>query len=90
MERKKEIGTLVTWFENKAFGFVHQVVDGEVRSYFVHISQVAGKPKVGDTLRFEVGEGRKGPAAKNVEIVPATETPALAGMAALLSGKADQ
>jgi len=76
----------MTWFETKAFGFIHHVVDGEVRSYFVHISQVSGKPKVGDTVRFEIGEGRKGPAAKNVEIVPAAETKALASVAALLSG----
>jgi cold shock CspA family protein len=72
MERKKETGILMTWFKTRGFGFVHQTVDGEVRTYFVHISQIIGKPEVGASVRFDAGESKKGPVALNVEIVTRT------------------
>jgi cold shock CspA family protein len=82
----KEAGILQTWFEARGFGFIHRVVDGEVRSYFAHISQMHGVPKAGATVRFNVGlaggSGRsKGPIAKNIEILDSA-----AGLNALAGG----
>jgi len=58
----------VKWFsERKGYGFIEQDDGGEI---FVHHSSInrAGfkTRKEGDRVRFEVGEGTKGPAAQNV------------------------
>jgi cold shock CspA family protein len=70
-KQMKEVGVVMTWFTDRGFGWVHRVVEGEVRGYFTHISQCNGIPKVGDVVHFNIGVGRgsRGPVAKNVEIV---------------------
>jgi uncharacterized membrane protein YsdA (DUF1294 family)/cold shock CspA family protein len=65
-------GELVQWNNKGGYGFVR---DDTGRDYYVHISKVnasAGRPRIGDTLSFEVVTSRKGrPSAIDVGI----ETP---------------
>tara|TARA_B100001057_G_C22621539_1_gene860747 strand:- start:2 stop:208 length:207 start_codon:yes stop_codon:yes gene_type:complete len=56
----------VKWFNGtKGFGFIE--VDGEEKDIFVHVSAVkdSGIDKLveGDTLEFEIEDGKKGPVA---------------------------
>ncbi len=64
----------VKWFDPvKGYGFIAITQeDGakEAKDLFVHHSDVNGDPiKEGDTVEFEVGEGKKGPCAVNVSKV---------------------
>ncbi|MDP3883074.1 MAG: cold shock domain-containing protein [Candidatus Staskawiczbacteria bacterium] len=52
----------------KGFGFITR--EGETKDLFFHSNDLNGvsfdELKVGDTVSFDVEEGQKGPAAKNV------------------------
>lgn len=69
----------VKWFDvGKGYGFV-TAEDGQ--DYFIHHSGITkGKHYTGldgaDEVTFEVGEGKKGPQAVNVELVPKEKAPA--------------
>lgn len=59
---------VVKWFsDQKGYGFIEQE-NGE--DLFVHYSSITGNGfkslAEGDEVTFEIGEGQKGPAAKNV------------------------
>jgi CspA family cold shock protein len=61
----------VKWFsDQKGYGFIEQD-NGE--DIFVHHSEIIGSGfkslSEGDRVTFEIGEGKKGPAAKNVSKV---------------------
>ena len=57
----------VKWFNSeKGYGFIEQE-DGE--DLFVHINEVQGETlNEGDSVTYEVGEGRKGPCAVQVSL----------------------
>ncbi len=58
-------GTVKFFNRTKNFGFITPE-DGS-KDVFVHGSNVIGESIAdGDTVEFEIGEGRKGPEAKNV------------------------
>lgn len=60
-------GTIKTLTE-KGFGFIAR--EGETKDLFFHSNDLNGvsfdELKVGDAVNFDVEEGQKGPAAKNV------------------------
>lgn len=57
----------VKWFDpEKGFGFIKP--DDGSSDLFVHHSETNGIPITeGDTVEFEIGQGRKGPCAVNVK-----------------------
>ena len=61
-------GTIKTLLTGKGFGFIAR--EGETKDLFFHSQDLNGVSfddlKVGDTVSFEVVEGEKGFAAKNV------------------------
>jgi cold shock CspA family protein len=66
----REDGVFISWFTSKGYGWIQQFVSGETKSFFAHISQIGnGIPQVGDKVKFQSSEGKKGPFAKNIEIV---------------------
>ena len=57
----------VKWFNpQKGYGFIQQESGGDL---FVHHSEVrGGYLSEGEKVTYEVGEGRKGPCAVNVQL----------------------
>ena len=60
----------VKWFDSKkGYGFVSNVSDD--KDYFVHFSDIQTDGfktlEEGQKVEFEIGEGTKGPVAKNVK-----------------------
>ncbi len=58
----------VKWFNtDKGFGFIEQESGDDV---FVHVNDVPGSVlQEGDSVEFEIGEGKKGPCAKDVKVI---------------------
>jgi len=58
----------VKWFSTeKGYGFIEQQGGSDL---FVHANDLtAGPIQEGDTVEFEVGEGKKGPCAKDVRTI---------------------
>ncbi len=58
---------IVNYFnDSKGFGFIKDSQTSN--NLFVHINDADGELKGGDIVTYEVGNGLKGPAAKNVKI----------------------
>ena len=60
----------VKWFDaKKGYGFVSNTSDG--KDYFVHFSEIQSDSfktlNEGQKVTFDIGEGDKGPVAKNVK-----------------------
>ncbi len=59
---------IVKFFNNsKGFGFITE--DESKTDYFVHISGIIDEIKDGDSVEFELTEGKKGLNAVNVKII---------------------
>ena len=71
---------MTTWIvkffnRTKSFGFITPDEGGN--DVFVHGTQVLGSIADGDAVEYEIGEGKKGPEAKNVKrIGGAAQAPA--------------
>ncbi len=58
----------VKWFSaEKGYGFIEQESGEDV---FVHANDISGAVlQDGDSVEFEIGEGKKGPCAKDVKVI---------------------
>ncbi len=60
-------GTVKFFNDSKGFGFV--VEDGSGKEHFVHISGLIDEIREGDSVEFELKEGKKGLNAVNVRVI---------------------
>ncbi|MBN2668993.1 MAG: cold shock domain-containing protein [Bacteroidales bacterium] len=60
-------GTVKFFNATKGFGFI--IEDGSKTEYFVHVSGLVDKINEGDSVEFELKEGKKGLNAVNVRII---------------------
>jgi len=65
----RAVGRVKTFFADKGFGFIE--VGGGQPDVFFHVSQVQGgqSVQVGDQVQYSVGQGKRGPAALDVQVV---------------------
>ena len=59
-------GTVKFFNETKGFGFISD--DESQKEYFVHVSGLVDEIREGDTVEYELEEGRKGLNAVNVKV----------------------
>lgn len=60
-------GTVKFFNETKGFGFIKD--DETQKDVFVHVSGLVDEIRQGDTVSFEIEDGKKGPNATNVKII---------------------
>lgn len=60
-------GTVKFFNETKGFGFISE--EGSGKDHFVHISGLIDEIREGDTVEFELEEGKKGLNAVKVKVV---------------------
>jgi len=64
---KMKKGTVKFFNETKGFGFVTE--EGSNTDYFVHVTGLIDEIRDGDTVEFELQEGKKGLNAVNVKVI---------------------
>ncbi|MDG1347403.1 MAG: cold shock domain-containing protein [Crocinitomicaceae bacterium] len=60
-------GTVKFFNETKGFGFITE--EGADKDHFVHVSGLIDEVREGDTVEFELEEGKKGLNAVKVKVV---------------------
>jgi len=60
-------GTVKFFNDAKGFGFISE--EGSDKEHFVHVSGLIDEIREGDTVEFELKEGKKGMNAVNVKVV---------------------
>lgn len=60
-------GTVKFFNESKGFGFITE--EDSKTEYFVHVSGLIDEIREGDTVEFDLKEGRKGLNAVNVKVI---------------------
>jgi len=60
-------GTVKFFNDTKGFGFISE--EGSGKDHFVHISGLIDEIREGDTVEFELEEGKKGLNAVKVKVV---------------------
>lgn len=60
-------GTVKFFNDAKGFGFITE--ENSNTEYFVHISGLIDEVRQGDTVEFELKEGKKGMNAVNVKVI---------------------
>ncbi len=62
-----QTGTVKFFNAGKGFGFITPDNGADL---FFHITEIQGEqPRDGDKVQFEVGQGKKGPAATQVKVI---------------------
>ena len=59
-------GTVKFFNDSKGFGFIKE--EGTGKEYFVHVSGLVDEIRDGDSVEFELQEGKKGLNAVNVKV----------------------
>ncbi len=60
-------GTVKFFNEAKGFGFITE--EGSNKEHFVHVSGLIDEIREGDTVEFELKEGKRGLNAVNVKVI---------------------
>ena len=60
-------GTVKFFNDAKGFGFISE--DGTKNEHFVHVSGLIDEIREGDTVEFDLKEGKKGLNAVNVKVI---------------------
>jgi len=60
-------GTVKFFNDSKGFGFI--VEDDSKKEYFVHVSGLIDEIREGDSVEFELKEGKKGLNADQVKVI---------------------
>ena len=60
-------GTVKFFNETKGFGFINE--EGSSKDHFVHVSGLIDDIREGDSVEFELQEGKKGMNAVNVKVI---------------------
>ncbi len=60
-------GTVKFFNESKGFGFITE--EGSNKDHFVHISGLIDEIREGDSVEFELKDGKKGLNAVNVRVI---------------------
>jgi CspA family cold shock protein len=60
-------GTVKFFNDAKGFGFITE--EGSNKEHFVHISGLVDEIREGDTVEFDLTEGKKGLNAVNVKVI---------------------
>ncbi|WP_400078799.1 cold-shock protein [Winogradskyella sp. R77965] len=60
-------GTVKFFNDTKGFGFITE--EGSNKEHFVHISGLIDEIREGDTVEFDLTEGKKGLNAVNVKVI---------------------
>jgi len=60
-------GTVKFFNDTKGFGFITE--EGSNKEYFVHVSGIQDDIHDGDSVEFDIVEGRKGLNAVNVKVI---------------------
>ena len=60
-------GTVKFFNETKGFGFISE--EGTSKDHFVHISGLIDEIREGDSVEFELQDGKKGLNAVNVKVI---------------------
>ena len=60
-------GTVKFFNESKGYGFITE--SDSDKEHFVHVSGLIGEIKEGDTVEFDLKEGKKGLNAVNVSVI---------------------
>lgn len=60
-------GTVKFFNDSKGFGFISE--EGSGKDHFVHVSGLIDEIREGDTVEYDLQEGKKGMNAVNVKVV---------------------
>ena len=60
-------GTVKFFNDSKGYGFIKE--EGSDQEYFVHVSGLVDQVSEGDTVEFELKNGKKGLNAVNVQVI---------------------
>jgi cold shock CspA family protein len=68
----KRIARITQYFPERGFGWaMEELADGKKQTHFLHITSCSFVPEVGQFITFNIGVGRKGPMAVDVELFQA-------------------